>query len=305
MSPLAPARVRLIPFDQAARRLRVTGRVSLGVHEIPVRRIIGSVGRSHDLDHNFQGRRGLSAGRLQSLRAAFPDGGLPAIEVFQVGETYFVEDGHHRVALALERGAEFIDAHVTRVETNYEVGPDIDVCRLVHTEQQRELLERSGLDLLRPRISLEFTLLDGYPQTSEIIKAYGYDLARSRQALPRPVEVAASWYREIYLPAVQAARRASLPQLYASWHSTDGDLFLWLYQIRRDLRAIDDKADFDAAARHARSLHLGWRRKRQHRRHGRRPLPSKRDPLALVRRPEADGLSPTADRQPAWAPARR
>ncbi len=199
-----------------------------------------------------------------------------------MGGAYFVEDGHHRVALALERKAEFIDAHVTRVETNYEVGPDVDVCRLVHTEQQRDLLERSGLDLLRPRISIEFTLLDGYPQTSEIIKAFGYDLARSRQILPRPVEVAASWYREVYLPAVQAARRASLPQLYASWHSTDGDFFLWLYQIRRDLRAIQHDADFDAAARHARSLHLGRRRKREHLRNGRRPLPSRRGQVAAT-----------------------
>ena len=265
------ARKELVPFDQAVRRLRVTSRVSLGVQEIPVRRIIGSVGHSHDLGRDFKGRRGLSPGRLQSLRAAFADGTLPAIEVFEVGGTYFVEDGHHRVALAMEREAEFIDAHVVRVDTNYEVSPDVDVCRLVHTEQQRELLADSGLDLLRPRISIEFTLLDGYTQTSDIIKAYGYDLARSRDALPQQVEVAASWYRDIYQPAVRAAHEASLPQLHASWHLTDGDVFLWLYQIRRDLRAIQPDADFDDAARHARSLHLGWRRKREHLRDGRRP----------------------------------
>jgi hypothetical protein len=81
------------------------------------------------------------------------------------------------------------------------------------------------------------------------------------------------WCQTVYLPGVDAARRASLPELYASWHSTDGDLFLWLYQLRRDLRGFDRTIDFDDAARHAQQLHLGRRRKREHLRNGRRPLP--------------------------------
>jgi hypothetical protein len=54
--------------------------------------------------------------------------------------------------------------------------------------------------------------------------------------------------------------------------ATDADLFLWLYQLRRDLRAHDPSIDFDAAAVHARTLNLGWRRKRRHLREGGRPL---------------------------------
>lgn len=262
----------LLPFDEAARRLRVTSRRYLGVHEIPIARIIGSVDRSHDLDRDFSGRRGLSSSRLHSLRVAFPDGDTPAIEVFEIGGSYFVEDGHHRVALALERHAEFIDAQVTRLETNYRIGPEVDVCQLVHTEQQRILHEESGLSRARPDASIAFTLLDGYTQTGDIIKAHGYQLARERGVLPSPEEVAADWYDTTFLPAVEAARRASLTELYESWHSTDGDFFLWLYQIRRDLRAYDSTVDFDAAARHARQLSLGRRRKREHLRDGRRPL---------------------------------
>jgi hypothetical protein len=85
--------------------------------------------------------------------------------------------------------------------------------------------------------------------------------------------VAADWYDTVYRPGVEAAHRASLPELYASWKSTDADLFLWIYQLRRDLRAHDATLDFDAAARHARQLNLGRRRKRDHLRDGRRPLP--------------------------------
>jgi hypothetical protein len=137
------------------------------------------------------------------------------------------------------------------------------------------LLEESGLSRARPEAVIEFTLLDGYTQLREIIKAHGYDLARQRGALPAPEEVAGDWYDSVYRPGVDAVRRASLPELYASWHSTDADLFLWVYQLRRDLRGHDATIDFDAASRHARTLNLGRRRKREHLRGRRQPLPQR------------------------------
>jgi hypothetical protein len=42
-----------------------------------------------------------------------------------------------------------------------------------------------------------------------------------------------------------------MAQLYEPWGLTDADLVLWLYQLRRDVRAYDASADFDAAARQA------------------------------------------------------
>jgi hypothetical protein len=265
--------VGLIPFDEASRRLDVSGRSYLGVREIPLDRIVGSVDRSADFDRDFRPQRGLSRERLARLRSAFRDTDMPAIAVYEVGGVYFVEDGHHRVALARERRAEFIDAAVTRVQTSYEIGPDVDVSQLVHTEQQRLLMEETGLARARPDAVIQFTLLEGYTQLRDIVKAHGYDLSRKRGALVEPEAVGADWYESCYRPGVEAAHRAALPELYASWHSTDADLFLWLYQIRRDLRGHDESVDFDAAARHARELNLGRRRKRDHLRRGSRPLP--------------------------------
>lgn len=262
----------MLPFDETARRLRVAGPTDDGVQAIPVALIVGSVGRSRDLDSRFRGRHALSSARLRALREAFPDGDFPAIDVFEIGGAYFVEDGHHRVALALERHAEFVDAHVTRLNTDYAIEPGADVAQLVHTEQQRLLLEESGLSGSDPDVRIQFTLLDGYTQTREILKAHGYDLARRRGCLPTAAEVGADWYSSVYRPAVAAARRAGLPALYASWNSTDGDLFLWLYQIRRDMQAHDPGADFDDAARVARSIDLGRRRRRYHLQNGRQPL---------------------------------
>jgi hypothetical protein len=130
---------------------------------------VGSVDRSADFGRDFRPRRGLSRSRLASLRSAIRDGAMPAISVFEVGGAYFVEDGHHRVALARERRAEYIDAEVTRLQTNYEVDPDVDVCRLVHTEQQRA----PGGERAEPRTSGRrqshdaLNLLASWPATLE------------------------------------------------------------------------------------------------------------------------------------------
>jgi hypothetical protein len=267
----------LIPFDEVSRRLALSRRTYLGLREIPIDRIVGSVDRSADFRRDFKPQRRLSRGRLASLRDAFPDGVMPAIDVFEVGGAYFVEDGHHRVALARERGADYIDAEVTRLESDYEIPSDADVVQLVHTELQRKLLNASGLGRAHPEAVIAFTFVDGYTQLAEIIDAHGYRLARRAGELPTREHVAADWYETVYLPGLDAVRRAGLPELYASWNSTDADLFLWVYKIRRDLRARDAAVDFDAAATHARQGTSASKphehSRREVRREGSRPLP--------------------------------
>jgi hypothetical protein len=272
----------LIPFDEVSRRLALSRRSYLGLQEIAIDRIVGSVDRSADFRRDFRPQRRLSRSRLANLREASPDGVMPAITVFEVGGAYFVEDGHHRVALARERGADYIDAEVTRLETRYEISPDIDVAQLIHTEQQRKLLEASGLSQAAPEAVIEFTFVDGYTQLAEIINAHGYELARRVGELPTPEQVAADWYETVYRPGLDAVRRAGLPELYASWNPTDADLFLWVYKLRRDLRGQDAAIDFDAAATHARGVKQHERSRRQVLREGSRPLP---------RRPPRQGRS--------------
>ncbi|HTP22857.1 MAG TPA: hypothetical protein VMJ65_24840, partial [Solirubrobacteraceae bacterium] len=73
----------LLPFDETRRRLRVMGQTYVGLKEIPIDRIVGSVNRELDFDRNFKPRRGLSRSRLASLRQAFSDGVMPPISVFE------------------------------------------------------------------------------------------------------------------------------------------------------------------------------------------------------------------------------
>jgi hypothetical protein len=89
-----------------------------GIHDIPVDAIVGSVGRSHELCLDFMPaweRRGDE--RYRRIRAAMLQGRvLPAIEVYQLGDRYYVLDGNHRVAAARAIGQIDIDAIVTEFQ---------------------------------------------------------------------------------------------------------------------------------------------------------------------------------------------
>src|SRR4051812_40339900 len=272
----------LLPLDEVRRRLRITGQAYAGVRPVPLERIVGSVDRSADFGRGFKARRRLSRARLARLREAFPDGDMPPIDVYEAGGAFFVSDGHHRVALARERGADFVDAEVTVLHTNYALPPDVDVAQLVHTEQQRRLLEESGLARSRPDAVIEFARPRGYPELLEVIKAHGYDLAVATGELVIPEAASADFYDRVYLPGVAAVERAGLRAAHP--YKTEADLFLWVYERRRDLRVLEPEADFDAAAEAAAREGVGRRDRRVIEQEAAKPL----GPAAAAARPETD-----------------
>lgn len=89
-----------------------------GIHDIPVAAIVGSVGRSHELRADFLPRRSPEGDqRYTRIRAALRAGAtVPAIEVYELAERYYVLDGNHRVAAARASGVLSLDAVVIAFE---------------------------------------------------------------------------------------------------------------------------------------------------------------------------------------------
>ena len=85
-----------------------------GIRAVPIRQIRGSEGRCEDFDADFWPLQLHNRGRW--LRVAMAQQGgtpLPPVELIQVGDVYFVRDGHHRISVARAMGQAFIDAQVT------------------------------------------------------------------------------------------------------------------------------------------------------------------------------------------------
>jgi hypothetical protein len=110
----AGACARLAVHDERTLRSARAG-AGLGLREIPLEAISATVepNRAAQFDRDFRPAAPARA-RWQSVWMAEQRGTpLPPISVLQVGDSYAIRDGHHRVSVARARGALTIDAIVS------------------------------------------------------------------------------------------------------------------------------------------------------------------------------------------------
>ena len=93
----------------------VAGQHYAGTQQVALSRIRGSLnqGRCRDFDGNFQLRNKEGQKRLADVAQVWQRRSLPPISLVQVGDIYFVQDGHHRVSIAKAQHQEQIKADVT------------------------------------------------------------------------------------------------------------------------------------------------------------------------------------------------
>lgn len=92
----------------------IRARRDLGIRTIPLASIVGSENRSNDFDRGFRPMRQNMRARWVGIAVALDEGQpMPAIDVVQIGDRYFVRDGHHRVSVGRAIGQLDIEAHVT------------------------------------------------------------------------------------------------------------------------------------------------------------------------------------------------
>ncbi len=105
---------RLLAFDEVGRGHLAHNRRRLGLRDVEVSKIVGSMGRHEDFDRSFMPTKASLAERWKRVDRAFHSGlDLPALRLYKIGDSYFVEDGNHRVSVARYQGMETIEADVT------------------------------------------------------------------------------------------------------------------------------------------------------------------------------------------------
>lgn len=92
----------------------INARHDVGVQTVTINQIRGSGGRSKDFDRNFNLLRSHNKGRWLRVAEAQQQGTtLPLVDLIQVGDIYFVSDGHHRISVARAFGQREMEARVT------------------------------------------------------------------------------------------------------------------------------------------------------------------------------------------------
>lgn len=248
----------LLSLAQVTERLRPVRRRYIGVMPVDVASIIGTADRQGDFDRDFTALHARLRERQLRLARAFPNGEFAPIVVEKLGDAYFVVDGHHRVAIARQRGMASIDAEVTELTARWHLSGSADAEELLHAEQERLFMSESGLADARPDAHLRFTRAVGYRQLLEAVQIHGYTLMLGARRPLERAEVAADWYSKVYRPVVELIAAAPIA-LCAN--ATESDAFLSLWEHRRELSVEHVGLQLGDALRIP--THAGYRRRRR------------------------------------------
>lgn len=217
----------LLPFDEVRRVITLRGQYDLGIRQIPIDHIVGSVNRSNDFDRAFLPRVTNTRGRWMSIdRARLEDVQLPAIEVIKIGDVYFVKDGNHRVSVAQENGQKFIDAYVTEISVPVEITPESKLEDIILQEERQQFLESTRINEIVPENQIYLTMVGQYGQLAEHISVHRWYMGEKFDQPISQEEAVYSWYYKVYLPIVQVIRKHHILDDFPG--HTEADLYLWI-----------------------------------------------------------------------------
>ncbi|MET9259195.1 hypothetical protein [Amycolatopsis sp. NPDC004079] len=193
----------LMPLDETLAALGRTAETYEGLRKVPVDGVVGSLARAEDFDRLFRPRNRALRERWRAIADAV--GELPPVRLVRLGDMYFVEDGHHRIALARVRGAETVLAEVRSVCTVAFAMRCLTLADLPSKRAERMFLERVPLaDADRTDLWLDdpadwFRLADS-------AEAWGFRQTLRGRVLRDRAELAGAWWHEEVRPVVERVR---------------------------------------------------------------------------------------------------
>ncbi len=209
-------------------------REEVHLEEIPLAKIVGSVGRYRDFNRAFLPRDQIDAQRWARIDRLQRRGKLPPIDVFRVGDVYFVRDGNHRVSVARARRQRTILARVVDVPIRVPLEADTSPDDLILKAGYADFLEKTLLDREYPDQRIELTRPGGYHQLLQHIEVHQFYMGLRSRHYPSLAEATSNWYREVYRPVVERIRESGILQRFPG--RTEADLYLWITENRARLQ---------------------------------------------------------------------
>lgn len=228
---LSRAPHELLALEEVRNRLQIRGQRHLGLMTVPLDKIIGSEGRYGDFDRHFLPRSDHIRDRWMNVDRAnqlYID--LPPVDLYKIGDVYFVRDGNHRVSVARQQGQTEIDANVDELFTDVPIDASLTADDLLIKEEYVDFLEWTQLHILRPQQRIEFSEQGGYLELIRHINGHRYFMGKE---LNRPIsseEAVANWYDTVYMPVVTCIRNRDVLRHFPG--RTEADLYRWVMEHR-------------------------------------------------------------------------
>lgn len=221
----------LIPYDEVRKRIPMRGQHYLGLQQIETEKIVGSVSRFNDFDRAFLPRQTHTRSRWESIdRAYFEDVILPPIDVYKIGDVYFVKDGNHRVSVARERGQAYMDAYVIEMDIPGTLDKSLNLDNLVMIQEYAEFLNATKLDELYPDHDFRFSIAGQYDKVLQHISVHQWFMGEEQKHPIEYTDAVKGWYSDLYRPLVKIIRKQKILENFPG--RTEMDLYLWIMEHR-------------------------------------------------------------------------
>jgi hypothetical protein len=200
----------ILPLDEVVAALGRKGERYLGLQTIRLDSVVGTVDSTRDFDRRFRPMSGRVRERWERLALAQRRGEpMPPIDAYRVGDLHFVQDGHHRVSIALATGQTMIDAYVTEILTA------VPARGIRHRGdlllKSYELMFTSRVPLPPPALA-KITFSDpwSFAELGEAVEAWGFRLMQHERTFLDRAEVARRWFSDEFTPVVRMLHAADL-----------------------------------------------------------------------------------------------
>ena len=163
--------------------------VNLGIKEIPLGKIVGSVEKYSYFDKNFVPKNNIVKQRWISIYTAYmAETMLPPVILYRIKDDYYVYDGNHRVSVAKFLNFASIEAEVE------EFLPTKDTKDKVIYREHMFFEKETGIEGIILSEPIKYKYL------REEIESYTNLLSKRRNKEFTLKEGATKWYKEVFLP---------------------------------------------------------------------------------------------------------
>ena len=235
---LNPDKRQLLSFHDVKKILKPQNEVYIGMHAVPIDKIVGSEGRYQDFDNHFLPRHGNLRERWERVdQAHLTDVVLPPIQLYEIGGLYFVRDGNHRVSVAKAQGVDFIDAEVISLQSEIRltsrVTPETLLSEIISYEKRIFYAETAFGDLTDDW-DLDFTSPGQYDVIYNHILVHKYFINERIETEIPFADALLSWYKNVYQPVMAVIRRRRLLRKFRN--RTESDLYVWIVKQWDELK---------------------------------------------------------------------
>jgi len=240
---------KLLSFEEISKGLNLHNQRYLGIRTVEVDDIVGSIDRYKDFDRHFLPKKAHLEHRWSNIYSAYKkDINLPLVQLYKVGNIYFVLDGNHRVSVANRMGVKYIDSEVTEFTTKIPISREMDPIDMFILAEREKFMDLTKLKKNRPDIKIRLTVPGKYDFLLGQINNHMYNLNKDKKKDKKKItfeEAALDWYDNIYLPSISIIDKYKIIENFPN--RTKSDLYVWInghkYYLREKYGKKIDLAD--------------------------------------------------------------